>query len=44
MEYGSIVGHGAYLGPDYTDDHLRRATDFVESELRNAGAADRVRR
>jgi nitric oxide reductase subunit B len=25
MEYGSIFGHGAYLGPDYTADALRRA-------------------
>lgn len=25
MEYGSIFGHGAYLGPDYTADHLHRA-------------------
>ena len=22
MEYGSIFGHGAYLGPDFTADHL----------------------
>jgi nitric oxide reductase subunit B len=22
MEYGSIFGHGAYLGPDYTADYL----------------------
>ena len=34
MQYGSIVGHGAYLGPDYTADYLRRATDFVETQLR----------
>ena len=26
MEYGSIFGHGAYLGPDYTADYLRRAS------------------
>ena len=25
MEYGSVFGHGAYLGPDYTADYLRRA-------------------
>jgi len=25
MQYGSIFGHGAYLGPDYTTDYLRRA-------------------
>jgi hypothetical protein len=22
MEYGSIFGHGAYLGPDYTADYV----------------------
>ena len=25
MEYGSVFGHGAYLGPDFTADYLRRA-------------------
>lgn len=40
MEYGSIVGHGGYLGPDYTADYLRRATDFVEAEVRDQGVAD----
>jgi nitric oxide reductase subunit B len=29
MEYGSVFGHGAYLGPDYTADFLRRAADGV---------------
>ena len=29
MEYGSVFGHGAYLGPDYTADYLRRAADQV---------------
>ena len=29
MEYGSVFGHGAYLGPDFTADYLRRASDFV---------------
>jgi nitric oxide reductase subunit B len=29
MEYGSIFGHGGYLGPDYTADYLRRASEFV---------------
>ena len=23
MEYGSVMGHGAYLGPDYTAEYLR---------------------
>jgi nitric oxide reductase subunit B len=29
MEYGSVFGHGAYLGPDYTADYLRRSSNFV---------------
>ena len=27
MEYGSIFGHGAWLGPDYTADYLHRAAE-----------------
>ncbi|MCP3811915.1 nitric-oxide reductase large subunit, partial [Mycobacteriaceae bacterium Msp059] len=40
QEYGSIVGHGAYLGPDYTADYLRRATDDVAAQLRAEGMGD----
>ncbi|HTM85026.1 MAG TPA: nitric-oxide reductase large subunit, partial [Mycobacterium sp.] len=40
MEYGSILGHGAYLGPDYTADYLRMSTDNVAEQLRAAGATD----
>jgi nitric oxide reductase subunit B len=29
MEYGSVFGHGAYLGPDYTADYLRRSANSV---------------
>ncbi len=29
MQYGSILGHGAYLGPDYTTDYLRRSSHSV---------------
>jgi nitric oxide reductase subunit B len=29
MQYGSIFGHGGYLGPDYTADYLRRASELV---------------
>jgi nitric oxide reductase subunit B len=29
MEYGSIFGHGAYLGPDFTADYLHRASEMV---------------
>jgi len=28
MEYGSIFGHGAWLGPDYTADYLHRAAEL----------------
>ncbi len=37
MEYGSIHGHGAYLGPDFTADYLRRAADNVTAQLERAG-------
>ncbi len=37
MQYGSVHGHGAYLGPDYTADYLRRAADDVTAELERAG-------
>lgn len=29
MEYGSIFGHGAYLGPDFTADFLRRWAAWI---------------
>ena len=29
MEYGTIFGHGAYLGPDFTADYLHRAALVV---------------
>src|SRR5580765_8350834 len=29
MEYGSSFGHGAYLGPDFTADYLRRSSILV---------------
>src|SRR5215471_8265320 len=28
MEYGSIFGHGAWLGPDFTTDYLHRAAEI----------------
>jgi nitric oxide reductase subunit B len=34
MEYGSVFGHGAYLGPDFTADYLRRSSDSVRDQLR----------
>ena len=32
MEYGSILGHGAYLGPDFTTDYLHRAGIIAREE------------
>ena len=29
MEYGTIYGHGAYLGPDFTADYLHRSIDAM---------------
>ncbi|HEY7052480.1 MAG TPA: cbb3-type cytochrome c oxidase subunit I [Mycobacterium sp.] len=40
QEYGSIVGHGAYLGPDYTAEYLRLATEDVAAQLRAGGEPD----
>src|SRR5579884_1302533 len=38
MEYGSIFGHGAYLGPDFTADYLHRAAMIVRSIYANSGS------
>ena len=43
MEYGSAFGHGAYLGPDYTADYLRRSSDIVRAR-EDAVAARATRR
>ncbi|MEV4328541.1 hypothetical protein AB0J37_40405 [Microbispora rosea] len=40
MQYGSVLGHGGYLGPDYTADYLRRA---ATAALRARGGGDRAR-
>ncbi len=37
MQYGSVHGHGAYLGPDYTADYLRRAADDVTAQFERTG-------
>src|SRR5665648_853989 len=40
MEYGSVLGHGAYLGPDFTADYLHREIAFLDETLAGEGAAD----
>jgi nitric oxide reductase subunit B len=45
MEYGSIFGHGAYLGPDFTADYLHRAAQIATREYggdTSSAARDRV--
>jgi nitric oxide reductase subunit B len=42
MEYGSIFGHGAYLGPDFTADYLHRAALIVRQQYGGA-ASDTAR-
>src|SRR5579884_1553642 len=42
MEYGSIFGHGAYLGPDFTADYLHRAALIVRDQY-GGEASDRAR-
>jgi nitric oxide reductase subunit B len=41
MEYGSAFGHGAYLGPDYTADYLRRESNLVIAANGGADVATR---
>lgn len=44
MQYGSIYGHGAYLGPDFTADYLHReALEMQQFYGGNAQARARVR-
>lgn len=42
MQYGSVFGHGGYLGPDYTADYLRRASEAVMQRY-GGGDSDRAR-
>ncbi|WP_433231190.1 nitric-oxide reductase large subunit [Actinomadura formosensis] len=41
MEYGSIFGHGAYLGPDFTADYLHRSAQMVERVYGGTGDVTR---
>ncbi len=40
QEYGSVMGHGGYLGPDYTAEYLRLSADNIGQQLRDSGAPD----
>ena len=43
MEYGTVFGHGAYLGPDFTADYLRRAARFVSAPTAAPAPTGRAR-
>jgi len=38
MEYGSVFGHGAYLGPDFTADYLHRSAEEVSRAYGGEGS------
>ncbi len=40
QQYGSILGHGGYLGPDYTADYLHRSAEHILGQLKSSGAAN----
>ena len=40
MEYGSVFGHGAYLGPDFTADYLHRSADIVRDSYGRSHSGD----
>jgi nitric oxide reductase subunit B len=45
MQFGSVYGHGAYLGPDFTADYLHRQAELMQQYYGGGGdAAERVRR
>src|SRR5215469_15903270 len=39
MQYGSIFGHGGYLGPDFTADYLHRAALISDEQYGGSAAA-----
>ena len=44
MEYGSVFGHGAYLGPDFTADYLHRPGLFTREQYGGAGPGQALAR
>ncbi len=34
MDYGSVFGHGAYRGPDFTDDYLHRSA-WIQRDMKS---------
>ena len=40
QQYGSVMGHGGYLGPDYTAEYLRLSAEHINDDLRESGEQD----
>jgi len=40
QQYGSVMGHGGYLGPDYTAEYLRLTAESIRDQLETAGQQD----
>jgi len=40
QQYGSVMGHGGYLGPDYTAEYLRRSAEHIKESVTAAGTQD----
>jgi nitric oxide reductase subunit B len=40
MQYGSVYGHGAYLGPDFTADYLHKSAEFLVKAYSGAPTGD----
>jgi nitric oxide reductase subunit B len=40
QQYGSVVGHGAYLGPDFTAEYLRLSSEHIYDRLVQEGVQD----
>ncbi|HQR80037.1 MAG TPA: cbb3-type cytochrome c oxidase subunit I [Actinomycetota bacterium] len=40
QQYGSVLGHGGYLGPDYTAEYLRLSVEDIKKQITEAGVQD----
>lgn len=40
QQYGSVMGHGGYLGPDFTAEYLRLSSEHVAQQLTDQGVQD----
>src|SRR5262245_22580179 len=43
MQFGSVYGHGAYLGPDFTADYLHRQAELMRKDYGGGRRGGRAR-